>query len=229
MFIVSFWDRPSANTGAEVMPETVINAAVNRAAAFVLIFIMRTFYENLNICFNFVVQSITNLSQNLREITSFTQDLPESAILIFMRTVIQRVSEASVTIDGKVHGAIGKGYMVLVGITHTDTEKDVLRMADKIEKLRIFTDENDKMNLSLKQVGGAVLSISQFTLYADCRKGNRPSFGNRVERAEELYLYFNTVMRGKGFQVEEGIFGAEMKVALINDGPVTIVLDTDQL
>lgn len=146
-----------------------------------------------------------------------------------MKTVIQRVSEASVTIDGSVHGAIGTGYMILVGITHEDTEKEVMRMADKIEKLRIFTDADDKMNLSLKQVDGAILSISQFTLYADCRKGNRPSFGYKVERAEELYLFFNEYMRKKGIQVEEGIFGADMKVRLLNDGPVTIVLDSADL
>lgn len=119
--------------------------------------------------------------------------------------------------------------MILVGITHEDTEKEVMRMADKIEKLRIFTDADDKMNLSLKQVGGAILSISQFTLYADCRKGNRPSFGYKVERAEELYLFFNEYMRKKGIQVEEGLFGADMKVRLLNDGPVTIVLDSADL
>ena len=153
----------------------------------------------------------------------------DSAILIFMRTVIQRVSEASVVIDGSVHGKINQGYMILVGINHGDTEETVNKVANKIAGLRIFTDENDKMNLSLGQVGGAILSISQFTLYADCHKGNRPSFGTRVERAEELYLYFNQVMEAKGFQVECGVFGADMKVHLVNDGPVTILLDSDDL
>lgn len=148
-----------------------------------------------------------------------------------MRTVIQRVSEASVTIDGSVHGAIGRGYMILVGIADSDDEAVISKMADKIARLRIFEDENGKMNLNLEQVAGAILSISQFTLYADCHKGNRPSFSKagRPDHAKKMYLYFNDVMRRYGFDVQEGIFGADMKVRLLNDGPVTIVLDSDTL
>lgn len=148
-----------------------------------------------------------------------------------MRTVIQRVSEASVTIDGSVHGAIGRGYMILVGIVDSDDEAVINKMADKIARLRIFEDENGKMNLNLEQVSGAILSISQFTLYADCHKGNRPSFSKagRPDHAKKMYLYFNDVMRRYGFDVQEGIFGADMKVRLLNDGPVTIVLDSDTL
>lgn len=148
-----------------------------------------------------------------------------------MRIVIQRVSEASVTIDGSVHGAIGRGYMILVGIADSDDEAVINKMADKIARLRIFEDENGKMNLNLERVSGAILSISQFTLYADCHKGNRPSFSKagRPDHAKKMYLYFNDVMRRYGFDVQEGIFGADMKVRLLNDGPVTIVLDSDTL
>lgn len=148
-----------------------------------------------------------------------------------MKTVIQRVTEASVTIDGEIHGQIDTGFMILVGIRDEDTEADVRKMADKISKLRIFEDDAGKMNLSLSQVNGAVLSISQFTLYADCKKGNRPSFdkAGKPEHAKKMYLYFNEYMRSLGFRVEEGIFGAEMKVCLLNDGPVTILLDTETL
>lgn len=148
-----------------------------------------------------------------------------------MKLVIQRVKHASVTIDGIVHGKIQKGYMILVGIQNEDNKEIVKKMADKVMKLRIFTDDNDKMNLSLAQVNGSVLSISQFTLYADCRKGNRPSFTNagKPEIAQPLYEYFNEYIRDAGFQVEEGIFGADMKVELLNDGPVTILLDSSEL
>ena len=148
-----------------------------------------------------------------------------------MKTVIQRVTEASVTIDGEIHGQIETGFMILVGIRDEDTEADVRKMADKISKLRIFEDDAGKMNLSLSQVNGAVLSISQFTLYADCKKGNRPSFdkAGKPEHAKKMYLYFNEYMRSLGFRVEEGIFGAEMKVRMLNDGPVTILLDTETL
>jgi D-tyrosyl-tRNA(Tyr) deacylase len=146
-----------------------------------------------------------------------------------MKTVIQRVENASVTIAGKVHGRIDHGYMILVGIQNEDAPETVRKMAEKIANLRIFEDENGKMNLSLSQVQGAILSISQFTLYADCRRGNRPSFDTAGEpvHAKEMYLLFNKEMRDKGFQVEEGIFGADMKVELLNDGPVTIILDSD--
>lgn len=152
-------------------------------------------------------------------------------ILHSMKTVIQRVSEASVTIDGKIHGSIEQGFLLLVGISDEDDETVVEKMADKISRLRIFEDENGKMNLSLGQVGGAVLSISQFTLFADCRKGNRPGFdkAGKPEHAERLYLHFNESLRAAGFRVEEGIFGADMKVRLLNDGPVTIILDSAEL
>lgn len=148
-----------------------------------------------------------------------------------MRTVIQRVSEASVTIDGTVHGAIGSGYMILVGFCDEDDEAVTEAMADKIRRLRIFEDENGKMNRSIEDAGGAILSISQFTLYADCHKGNRPSFvkAGNPEHAAKLYDYFNRTLRGFGLQVEEGVFAAEMKVALINDGPVTITLDSAEV
>ena len=148
-----------------------------------------------------------------------------------MKTVIQRVSEASVTIDGKVHGVIEKGYMILVGFCDSDDENTVRVMGDKIARLRIFEDENGKMNLNLSQVNGAILSISQFTLYADTAKGNRPSFtgAGKPEHASKLYDYFNSYMRSLGFRVEEGIFGADMKVRLLNDGPVTILLDSKDM
>lgn len=148
-----------------------------------------------------------------------------------MRTVIQRVTEASVTIDGSIHGKIQRGFMILVGISDSDNEEIVRKMGDKIARLRIFEDEQGKMNLSLQQVSGSILSISQFTLYADCRKGNRPSFSGagKPEHAEKLYLYFNEYMRYLGFHVEEGIFGADMKVRLLNDGPVTIILDSKDM
>ena len=148
-----------------------------------------------------------------------------------MRTVIQRVTHAEVVIEGQTHGAIQKGFMILVGIEDNDDETIVRKVADKISRLRIFTDEEDKMNLNLSQVGGSILSISQFTLYADCHKGNRPSFSKagKPDHAKKLYLYFNEYLRSLGFTVEEGIFGADMKVTLLNDGPVTILLDSDEL
>lgn len=148
-----------------------------------------------------------------------------------MRTVIQRVSHASVTIDGEIKGKIENGFLILVGIQDEDDENTVKKMAEKISRLRIFKDEHDKMNLSLKAIEGSVLSISQFTLYADCKKGNRPSFDHagKPEHAKRMYLYFNTVLREMGFRVEEGIFGADMKVELLNDGPVTILLDSDEI
>ena len=147
-----------------------------------------------------------------------------------MKVVIQRVSEASVTIDGQIHGEIKKGFLLLVGIQDADNEEIIRKMADKIYRMRIFEDENEKMNLSLPQVGGEILSISQFTLYADCKKGNRPSFSLAGENhhAEKMYLYFNEYMRSLGIKVDEGIFGADMKVRLLNDGPVTIILDSSE-
>jgi D-tyrosyl-tRNA(Tyr) deacylase len=148
-----------------------------------------------------------------------------------MKTVIQRVTSASVKIDGEIHGKISTGFLVLVGVCDADTEKEADKLAGKIARMRIFEDEAGKMNLSLDKVGGQVLSISQFTLYADCHKGNRPSFdrAGKPDHAKKLYLYFNDMLRKNGLHVEEGIFAADMKVELLNDGPVTIILDTDEL
>lgn len=148
-----------------------------------------------------------------------------------MKTVIQRVSYARVTIENKVHGEIQKGYMVLVGFCDEDDEATVRKVADKLCKLRIFDDEDGKMNLDIQQVEGAILSISQFTLFADCKKGNRPSFAQSgsKEHASALYDYFNAYIRDKGIRVETGIFAADMKVELLNDGPVTICLDSSSL
>lgn len=148
-----------------------------------------------------------------------------------MKTVIQRVTSASVKIDGEIHGRIGTGFLVLVGVCDADTEKEADKLAGKIARMRIFEDDAGKMNLSLDKVGGQVLSISQFTLYADCHKGNRPSFdqAGKPDHAKQLYLYFNDALRAYGIHVEEGIFGADMKIELLNDGPVTICLDTDTL
>lgn len=146
-----------------------------------------------------------------------------------MRIVLQRVKEASVTIDGEVHGAINKGYMILVGFNNDDTHEIIDRLVEKVIHLRVFEDENQKMNRSLIDVEGSILSISQFTLYADCHKGNRPSFSyaGKPAIAEPLYIYFNEYLRKIGIHVEEGIFGADMKVDLLNDGPVTIILDSN--
>ncbi len=144
-----------------------------------------------------------------------------------MRIVLQRVSSASVTVDGKICGEIGTGYLVLLGVGQGDTEEDCRRLADKIINLRIFSDENDKINLSLSDVGGDLLVVSQFTLYADCRKGNRPNFiqAGKPDEAERLYNYFADYCRSKGKHVEMGIFGADMKVQLVNDGPFTVILE----
>ncbi len=149
-----------------------------------------------------------------------------------MRVVVQRCSRAEVRIDGLVVGKIGQGFMLLVGITETDTQAEANILAKKIAQLRVFEDTEGKMNLAIHDVGGAILSISQFTLYADCRKGNRPSFirAARPEQASPLYDYFNETLRTTyNLQVETGRFGADMKVDFINDGPVTILLDTDEL
>lgn len=145
-----------------------------------------------------------------------------------MRLVVQRVTEAKVDVNGETVGKINKGFMVLCGITHEDTEKEVNILARKLCNLRIFEDENDKMNLSLKDVGGELLIISQFTLYADSMSsGNRPSFiaAARPEKAKPLYKYFIKKCEEEGIHVEKGIFGADMKVSLLNDGPVTILLE----
>jgi D-tyrosyl-tRNA(Tyr) deacylase len=144
-----------------------------------------------------------------------------------MRIVLQRVSSASVSVAGEVTGSIGTGYLVLLGVGQGDTEEDCRRLADKIINLRIFSDENGKINLSLADVDGALLIVSQFTLYADCRKGNRPNFiqAGKPDEAERLYSYFADYCRSKGKHVETGIFGADMKVELVNDGPFTVVLE----
>ena len=144
-----------------------------------------------------------------------------------MRIVLQRVTSASVTVGGEVTGRIGTGYLVLLGVGQGDTEEDCRRLADKLINLRIFSDENGKINLSLADVGGELLIVSQFTLYADCRKGNRPNFiqAGKPDEAERLYNYFADYCRSKGKHVETGIFGADMKVELVNDGPFTILLE----
>jgi len=145
-----------------------------------------------------------------------------------MKLVVQRVANAKVDVDGKTVGKIGKGFLVLCGITHTDTEREAEYLASKLCKLRVFEDENGKMNLALKDVGGELLLISQFTLYADTvSSGNRPSFidAARPEKAQPLYNFFVKKCKEYGVHVEEGIFGADMKVSLLNDGPVTIILE----
>ena len=149
-----------------------------------------------------------------------------------MRVVVQRCSRAEVRIYGARVGQIEQGVVLLVGVTDTDTREQADLLAKKIAQLRVFEDAEGKMNLALHEVGGAVLSISQFTLYADCRKGNRPSFirAARPEIASPLYDYFNDTLRNQyNIHVETGRFGADMKVDFINDGPVTILLDTDEL
>lgn len=148
-----------------------------------------------------------------------------------MRAVVQRVSHASVSIDGAVHAAIDRGLLVLLGVSEEDTEENALYLADKCAGLRIFTDENDKMNLSVSDVGGSLLVISQFTLYGDCRRGKRPSFvrAARPERAIPLYEAFAARCAQSGVPVQTGVFGADMQVELLNDGPVTILLDTDEM
>lgn len=150
-----------------------------------------------------------------------------------MRFVLQCVSQASCTVEGRVTGAIERGYLILVGISDSDTEETADRMLKKVAGLRIFPDENGKTNLSLAEIGGSILLISQFTLYADCRKGNRPSFvkAGKPEHAERLYRYLLERCRreGIGKTVEEGVFGADMKISLVNEGPFTLVLDSEEL
>ena len=147
-----------------------------------------------------------------------------------MRAVVQRVSSSKVTVDGQVTGEINKGLLVLLGVTHEDTSKDVDYIIDKTLNLRIFEDENEKMNLSLKDIGGELLVVSQFTLYGDCRKGRRPSFSTaaRPEHATPLYEEFIERVKAEGINVGTGQFGAHMMVDLTNDGPVTILLDSSK-
>lgn len=146
-----------------------------------------------------------------------------------MRVVLQRVSSASVTVEGQELGAIEQGYTLLVAIQDTDTEAELDYLVRKITGLRVFEDEAGKMNLSIQEVGGSILSISQFTLYADTRRGNRPSFtdAGAPAYAEKMYDQFNTKLAATGLTVATGEFGADMKVSLVNDGPVTIIFDTD--
>lgn len=148
-----------------------------------------------------------------------------------MKLVIQRVTHASVTVDNNVIGKIGKGYMILIGVSDTDTKGIADKMLDKMIKLRIFEDENGKTNLSLADVGGELLLISQFTLYANCKKGNRPSFieAGSPDHANALYEYIVEKCKERVDVVEQGEFGAEMKVELLNDGPFTVILDSQQI
>ena len=148
-----------------------------------------------------------------------------------MRAVLTRVKDASVTIDGKVHGQIGEGFLILLGITHEDTEAQAVKLADKLTGLRIFEDENGKMNRGLDEVKGELLVVSQFTLYGNCKKGRRPEFlaAARPDVAIPLYEKFVELCRAKGFHTETGEFGAYMQVDSLNDGPLTLVVDTDQL
>ena len=146
-----------------------------------------------------------------------------------MRAVIQRVTKASVEVEGKIVGAIENGFMVLLGVTHEDGEEDAKWLATKLAQMRVFSDEEDKMNLDISQVGGRVLVVSQFTLYGATKKGNRPSFINaaRPEQAERLYQFFTSFLEERlGTSVECGVFGADMKISLVNDGPVTLIMDT---
>ncbi len=147
-----------------------------------------------------------------------------------MKVVVQRSKQAKVTVDGKVTGQIDSGLVVLVGITHEDKQDDVFFVAEKIAHLRIFEDDEGKMNRSLLDVGGSILSVSQFTLYGDCRKGRRPSFidAARPEHAEPLYELYNDTLRQMGIDVQTGVFGAMMEVSLVNDGPVTIIIESSK-
>ena len=144
-----------------------------------------------------------------------------------MKIVLQRVSSADVKVDGKVCGKIDDGFLLLFGVGHDDTEDDCLRLGDKIINLRIFSDGNGKINRSLSDVDGGLLIVPQFTLYADCRHGNRPNFiqAGKPDKAERLFNYFTDYCRSKGKHVETGIFGADMKVSLVNDGPFTLILE----
>ncbi len=148
-----------------------------------------------------------------------------------MKFVIQRVTEASVKVDGEVIGGIGKGLLVLVGVSGADNQQIADKMIDKLTKLRIFDDADGKTNLSISDVQGEFLIISQFTLYANCKKGNRPSFidAGKPDMANELYEYVIASLEAKGFPTQHGSFGADMKVSLLNDGPFTIVLDSAEI
>lgn len=148
-----------------------------------------------------------------------------------MRAVVQRVLDASLKVDGKLISKIGKGYVVFLGVKVGDSEKELEKLAGKIAKLRIFEDDNGKMNLSIKDVKGEILLVSQFTLYGDCKGCNRPSFimAERPERANELYQKMQKLLEAQDIPVKMGVFGADMKIQVNNDGPVTIILDTEML
>ncbi|MDQ0481480.1 D-aminoacyl-tRNA deacylase [Guptibacillus hwajinpoensis] len=147
-----------------------------------------------------------------------------------MKAVVQRSKQASVSVDGNVTGSIDSGLVVLLGVTHDDTETDAAYLAGKIANLRIFEDENDKMNLSVKDANGSILSISQFTLYGDCRKGRRPNFmkAAKPDEANVLYEKFNAFLQDEDLHVQKGVFGAMMDVQLTNDGPVTLIIDSKE-
>lgn len=148
-----------------------------------------------------------------------------------MKVIVQRVNYAKCHIDGQVYSEIGKGFMLLVGVKDDDTLEDIEKVAKKVAGLRIFDDAEGKMNLNLAAVGGSILSISQFTLLADCRRGYRPSFiaAKRPPEADENYQYFNQLLREAGFEVQTGVFGADMKIEIENDGPVTIIVDSKEI
>lgn len=152
----------------------------------------------------------------------------EGALIASMRVIIQRCKEAQVTVEEKVIGRISQGLMLLVGVTHDDTENDARYLADKVSGLRIFEDEDGKMNFSVREVGGGILSVSQFTLYGDCRKGRRPNFmaAAKPDAAKELYECFNRELASKGLEVATGQFGAMMDVTFTNWGPVTLIIDS---
>ena len=145
-----------------------------------------------------------------------------------MRAVVQRVKEAWVTIDGRVVGKIAHGLLVLLGVREGDTEEDGRYLAEKISNLRVFSDDQGKMNLSVRETGGEILAVSQFTLYGDCRKGRRPSFSSAAhpDVANQLYLDFVNILRNQGLRVETGVFQAHMEVGLVNDGPVTLIVSS---
>ncbi|MEJ6400702.1 D-aminoacyl-tRNA deacylase [Nicoliella lavandulae] len=146
-----------------------------------------------------------------------------------MKVVLQRVTKGQVSIDGQINGQIGTGFVLLVGVSDADTDAEVDYLVNKITKIRLFSDETGKMNLNLAAVNGAILSISQFTLYANTAKGNRPSFfdAGKPAHAKAIYEQFNQKLAAQGFDVQTGVFGADMQVTIDNDGPVTIIFDTD--
>ena len=148
-----------------------------------------------------------------------------------MRAIVQRSLEASCVVDGNVTGSIDKGFMILVGFTHTDTLDEIKLLTRKIAGLRVFEDECGKLNKSIKDVNGSILAISQFTLYADCKRGNRPSFTDAMyyEKANDMFYIFVEELRQYDIKVETGVFGADMKIKFTNDGPVTIILDNETL